>query len=178
MQLVMFLLLSVFLILGKTVYTKIFNILKGLLLFLVYNIGESMETTYKVEKLTQMDASCKKAIAVLVTADSQVLKLTSFFPSLIQLANKYRSPENYRPKRDLGFLIDILNRSSTIVTVNSIEKLLQLADPCLSWTRSYVKFWIRDIFKPILSDQFNRFSVGLTNKLVKIGMIGFSTHLS
>lgn len=141
-------------------------------MFLVYNVGESIENTYKVEKPSQMDESCKKALAMLVTVDSQVLNVTSLFSNLTKLANKYRLPENYRQKRDLGFLIDILNRPSTMVSVQNMEQLLKLADPCLSWMRSYVKFWIRSVFKSILGDQLKRFSNGLTNKLIEIELKG------
>lgn len=140
--------------------------MKRLLLLLGYNVDESMQTIYKVEKLTKMCESCKNATAVLASADSQVLQLTSFFSSLAQLANKNSSRENYRQKRDVDFLIDFLIDPSTINTVKCIDELLKLADPCLSWTRRYVKFWICDIFQPILDDHLKRFSVDFTGKLV------------
>ncbi|ENN77875.1 hypothetical protein HUJ04_007889 [Dendroctonus ponderosae] len=113
---------------------------------------------YKVKKIDVSDPSCKYVISELVGIDRKLFNISSFFPWLQKIADNYKNPAKiYRKKRDMAFLVDMLNSGAVNAILDSLGRILKMASPCLSYSRDYLKFWVHDVSGRIIKDQWNRF---------------------
>lgn len=101
--------------------------------------------------------ACKRFLNHLLQYDRKLLNLSSFFPKVTAIIDKY--PTNRR-KRDLDTLLSLLGSDTGSMALGLLEKVksfVELGEPCLVALLQYKLYWIYDVIGPILRDQMKRY---------------------
>ncbi|XP_030752079.1 uncharacterized protein LOC115879398 isoform X2 [Sitophilus oryzae] len=131
----------------------------AILCFMAATQSSFADLTFQVRKYDMSNPACKYVLSEIVKLDQSFINLSSLFPSLQFLANKYNAKDDksYRRKRDLSGMLEIVNSKIITGILEHVYYILDRSDPCLYWIRGYVRFWLEEILIKIIGDNLNKF---------------------